>query len=109
MDTMAHSLWYPQKPLVTTKGTELCGLGELPAGINVIVGVVSWSGYSQEDAIITNQGFIDRAGFRSTFWRMYTDEQKQLGNHHTEQVFEYLILFLNCVSLRNRRGKQFMD
>jgi DNA-directed RNA polymerase II subunit RPB2 len=31
------------------------------------------------------QGFIDRAGYRSTFWRTYIDEEKKLGNFHVEQ------------------------
>lgn len=60
MDTMSHLLWYPQKPLVTTKSLDLMGFNELPAGINAIVAIASWSGYSQEDSVITHNGFIQR-------------------------------------------------
>jgi hypothetical protein len=34
---------------------------------------------------MTNFGFLDRGGFRSTFYRTYIDEEKKLGNYHVEQ------------------------
>lgn len=47
MDTMAHILWYPQKPLATTKGLNSMGFNDVPGGINAVVAICCYSGYSQ--------------------------------------------------------------
>ena len=60
MDTMSHLLWYPQKPMVTTKSLDVMGFDQLPAGMNAIVAIAAYSGYAQEDSIITHQAFVDR-------------------------------------------------
>lgn len=75
MDTMAHVLYYPQKPLVCTRSMELLHYKDLPAGCNAIVAIACYTGYNQEDSIIGNQSSIDRGLFRSAFFRTYSDTQ----------------------------------
>ena len=64
-------LYYPQKPLVTTRSMEYLKFRELPAGINAIVAIACYSGYNQEDSLMMNQSSIDRGFFRSIFYRAY--------------------------------------
>ncbi|KAN0060486.1 DNA-dependent RNA polymerase II [Thecaphora frezii] len=79
MDTMANILYYPQKPLATTRAMEHLRFRELPAGQNAIVAILCYSGYNQEDSVIMNQSSIDRGLFRSLYYRSYMAEEKKVG------------------------------
>ncbi|KAI1336514.1 DNA-dependent RNA polymerase 2 rpb140 [Xylariaceae sp. FL0016] len=85
MDTMANILYYPQKPLGTTRSMEFLKFRELPAGQNAIVAISCYSGYNQEDSVIMNQSSIDRGLFRSLFFRAYSDSEKRVGINTVEQ------------------------
>lgn len=71
METMAHMLYYPQRPLVRTKPTKYISVNEMPIGCNPIVAMACFTGYNQEDSIILNQSAIERGMFRSVFYRSY--------------------------------------
>ena len=79
METMNNVLYYPQKPLATTRSMEYLKFRELPAGQNAIVAIACYSGYNQEDSVIMNQSSIDRGLFRSLFYRTYMDQEKKVG------------------------------
>ena len=85
METMANILYYPQKPLATTRSMEFLKFRELPAGQNAIVAIACYSGYNQEDSVIMNQSSIDRGLFRSLFYRSYVDQEKRVGMSVVEQ------------------------
>ncbi|GJJ09697.1 DNA-dependent RNA polymerase II [Clathrus columnatus] len=85
MDTMANILYYPQKPLATTRSMEYLKFRELPAGQNAIVAILCYSGYNQEDSVIMNQSSIDRGLFRSIYYRSYMDMEKSSGVHQLEE------------------------
>merc|ERR1711936_249728 len=80
MDTLAHVLYYPQKPLVTTRSMEYLRFRELPAGINAIVAIASYTGYNQEDSVIINSSAVDRGFMRSVFMRSYKDSELKRGD-----------------------------
>lgn len=76
MDTLAHVLYYPQKPLVATRSMDFLHFKELSSGCNSIIAIACYTGYNQEDSIMLNQSAIDRGFFRSVFFRTYDDSQK---------------------------------
>eukprot|EP01094_Clydonella_sp_ATCC50884_P008296 TRINITY_DN1766_c0_g1_i2.p1 TRINITY_DN1766_c0_g1~~TRINITY_DN1766_c0_g1_i2.p1 ORF type:complete len:1180 (-),score=381.56 TRINITY_DN1766_c0_g1_i2:113-3652(-) len=80
MDTLAHVLYYPQKPLVTTQSMEYLHFRHLPAGQNCVVAISCYSGYNQEDSVLMNQSAVDRGLFRSVFYRSYRDTEQAKGD-----------------------------
>lgn len=85
MDTLANVLYYPQKPLVTTRSMEYLRFRELPAGINAIVAIACYTGYNQEDSLIVNESAVQRGFFRSEFYRTYKDQEGKYGSRQTER------------------------
>tara|TARA_B110000967_G_C18897855_1_gene572097 strand:+ start:1442 stop:5029 length:3588 start_codon:yes stop_codon:yes gene_type:complete len=87
MDTMAHILHYPQKPLVNTKSSEYVHSNDIPAGQNAIVAIACYTGYNQEDSLIFNKSAVDRGLFTSTYYRTYKDEEKKNQTTLEEEKF----------------------
>ena len=77
MDTLAHVLSYPQLPIVNNRMIKYLPSNNLPAGINAIVAIASYSGYNQEDSVIMNANAIQRGLFHSVFYRTYKSEEKK--------------------------------
>lgn len=97
IDTLAHVLYYPQKPLCKTQSMDFLKFRELPAGQNLIVAIAVYSGYNQEDSLIMSQSSIDRGLFRSMFYRSYSDEAKTEGSLCMEQFERPQVYMCPCV------------
>ncbi|MEM0259801.1 MAG: DNA-directed RNA polymerase subunit B [Sulfolobales archaeon] len=85
-DSRGHLLHYPEKPLVQTRALELIGYNERPAGHNMVVAVMSFSGYNMEDAVIMSRSSIERGMARSTFFRTYVTEERRYPGGEEDRI-----------------------
>ena len=52
---------------------------EAPAGVNIIVAIMLYTGYNQEDSVIFNQDSLERGLFTSVKYQTYKDEERTNG------------------------------
>ena len=79
MDKTAYVLTYPSRPLVDTRVMGMIKLDQIPSGSAVIVAIMTYSGYNQEDSILVNKGSIDRGLFNATIYHTEKDEDKKIN------------------------------
>jgi len=84
MDKTAYVLNYPTRPLVDTRIMNMIELNKIPSGTNLIVAIMTHTGYNQEDSILVNQGSIDRGMALVTVYHTEKDEDKQKINGDEE-------------------------
>jgi DNA-directed RNA polymerase II subunit RPB2 len=84
MDKTAYVLNYPSRPLVDTRVMNLIQLNKIPSGTNVIVAIMTHTGYNQEDSLLFNKSSIDRGLFVTTIYHTEKDEDKQKINGDEE-------------------------
>ncbi len=101
VDSRAHIMHYPQKPLVKTEAMDFIGYNLRPSGQNCIVAVLSFQGYNMEDALIFNKASIERGLARSTFYRMYEAECRQYLGGLRDQFT------IPKAGIRGYRGEQY--
>jgi DNA-directed RNA polymerase II subunit RPB2 len=86
-DAMAHLLCYPQVPFVSPFMSKFYGAQAMPCGQNIIVAIMTYTGYNQEDSVMINRGSLDRGLFRSIFYRTYKDEERKNQSSGEEERF----------------------
>jgi DNA-directed RNA polymerase II subunit RPB2 len=84
MDKTAYVLTYPMRPLVDTRIMNLIQLNKIPSGSQVIIAIMTHSGYNQEDSILFNKSSIDRGLFQATIYHTEKDEDKKI--HGDEEI-----------------------
>jgi DNA-directed RNA polymerase II subunit RPB2 len=84
MDKTAYVLNYPARPLVDTRIMDMIQINNIPSGFNVIVAIMTHTGYNQEDSLLFNKGSIERGLFQATIFHTEKDEDKQKINGDEE-------------------------
>jgi DNA-directed RNA polymerase II subunit RPB2 len=87
MDTMANLLWYSSLPLASPYMSRHYGAQRMTAGFNVVVAIMTYGGYNQEDSVMINRAALDRGLFRSEYYRTYKDEEKKNQASGEEERF----------------------
>lgn len=98
VDTVAHTMNYPQRPVVKTKHGEMLGFDKMPSGANAIVAVACYTGYNQEDSILLNKSSVDRGMFVTVCYKTIMCEEKKKG-HSNYEVIEVPSLDLRSAGL----------
>ncbi len=86
MDMDINSLHTPQKPIVTTITHDLSAYERHPSGQNIVVAIMSYRGYNMEDAVIINEGSIQRGFGRSTYFRPVVAEELRYSGGLMDEV-----------------------
>jgi DNA-directed RNA polymerase II subunit RPB2 len=86
-DAMSHVLCYPEIPMVSPYMSKFYGAQKLPAGQNIVVAIMTYTGYNQEDSNMINRAALDRGRFRSIFYRTYKDEERKNQSSGEEEKF----------------------
>jgi DNA-directed RNA polymerase II subunit RPB2 len=76
IDKMGVILNYGQIPLVKSRYMEYINNEEQPYGVNAIVAIMTYTGYNVEDAILINEGSINRGIFRTTYYSSYESREE---------------------------------
>ena len=84
MDKTAYVLNCPMRPMVDTRVMDMIHINKIPSGCNVVVAIMTHTGYNQEDSLLFNKGSIDRGLFQATIYHTEKDEDKQKINGDEE-------------------------
>lgn len=83
-DTMIKMNPSPTRPLFETQMYSMSGLDTHPAGDNVILAFMIYTGFNQEDAIIFNQASVDNGLFTISKYQPYKMELRNQNDYIEE-------------------------
>lgn len=105
-DTEIHVLYYPQKPLVTTRTEKLLNLERRPMIQNAVVAIMPFKGYNMLDAYVINKGSIDRAFGRSSYYRSYSSKENRYPSGQSDT---FTVPDESCIGYRGEEEYNNLD
>jgi DNA-directed RNA polymerase beta subunit len=114
MDKTAVILNSGQIPLVKSRYMKYINNEENPYGENAIVAIMCFTGYNVEDAILVNEGALQRGLFRTTYYTTYEahEEREQKGDTVYTKTFsniESLISENTIVGIKPEYDYSYLD
>jgi DNA-directed RNA polymerase beta subunit len=101
IDKMGVVLNSGQIPLIKSRYLDYVCKEEQPYGVNAVVAIMSYTGYNVEDAILINEGAIQRGIFRTTYYSMYeAREESSKVQGTTSNSYFSDVMSKNVVSLK---------
>ena len=94
-DTMSYVLHYPQKPIISTQLSQYTCSDDIPNGYNVIVAIMTYTGYNQEDSIMINRNSVERGLFNLSYYKSVTATAKEISPNEK-------IIFANPIEYKNK-------
>lgn len=90
IDKMGVVLNYGENPIVRSKMLNYIHEEKHPYGENVIVAIMSYNGYNVEDAILMNEGSLQRGLFHTTYYSSYEayEESSTIGISDTNTILK---------------------
>ena len=70
-DNTANIMCYGESPIVRTLTYDILGEGQMPYGHNLIMAIMPYNGYNQDDGIVFNEDSFQRGMFRNINYRSY--------------------------------------
>ena len=84
MDRTSYLINYGMKPLVETRLMNMLQLSNMPSGNQIIVAIMTHSGFNQEDSILVNKSSINRGMFQATIYHTEKDDDGKKINGEEE-------------------------
>lgn len=84
---ISYLLSHPEVPLISTRLSSYTGTTTLPIGQNVIVAVMSYTGFNQEDSIVINRSAIAHGLFRAHSLKKYISTSERSKTTARTQTF----------------------
>ena len=85
IDKMAVNLNYGQQPILRSKYLKHIQNNKHPHGENAIVAIMCYTSYNVEDAVLINEGSLNRGIFRTTYYNMY-ETFEEMSQYKTNTV-----------------------
>ena len=111
MDKAAVVLNSGQVPLIKSRYLEYINHEEQPYGENAIVAIMCYTGYNVEDAVLINEGAIQRGLFRTTYYTTYEEHEEttKRGNAVSDKHFTNIEQSPNVVGLKTGYDYSLLD